>query len=195
MVASPFLDRRLTARQTTLRDQLTDLVLAEGFLHLKMDDFADRLSCSKRTLYALADSKEQLATSAVRHFFRRSGAAVDAAISQIRTPSRRVTRYLEAVAEALRPAGPAFRADVAAFGPAREIYQANTAAAAARVRELIDSGTAAGAFRMVPGDFVAEVITATMFRITSGEIGEATGLSDAEAYTELATLVLAAVRR
>lgn len=195
MVAASFLDRRLTARQTKLRDQLTDLVLAEGFLHLKMDHFADRLGCSKRTLYALADSKEQLATTAVRHFFRRSSTAVDATISRIRTPSRQVTRYLEAVAEALRPASPAFRADVAAFGPARELYEANTAAAAARVRELIDAGTAAGAFRMVPGDFVAEVITATMFRITSGEIGQATGLTDAEAYTELAKLVLAAVRR
>ncbi len=195
MVAASFLDRRLTARQTKLRDQLVDLVLAEGFLQLTMDNFAHRLGCSKRTLYALADSKEQLATTAVRHFFRRSSLAVDAAIDRTRTPARRVTRYLEAVAEALRPASRAFRVDVAAFGPARELYEANTAAAAARVRQLIDEGTEAGAFRTVPGDFVAEVITATMFRITSGEIGQATGLTDAEAYTELARLVIAAVRR
>ena len=68
-------------------------------------------------------------------------------------------------------------------------------AAAARVRELIDAGIAEGAFRRVSAVFVGEVTTATMRRITSGELGAATGLDDAEAYPELARLVVAAVRR
>jgi hypothetical protein len=34
-----------------------------------------------------------------------------------------------------------------------------------------------------------------MRRITSGEIAAATGLNDAEAYSELAQLVVAAIRR
>ena len=34
-----------------------------------------------------------------------------------------------------------------------------------------------------------------MRRITSGEIGAATGLDDAQAYAELARLVVAAIRR
>ena len=50
----------LTRRQTDLREALVELVLAQGFRHLTMDDFAAQLGCSKRTLYALADSKEQL---------------------------------------------------------------------------------------------------------------------------------------
>ena len=64
-----------------------------------------------------------------------------------------------------------------------------------QVRELIDEGTRAGAFRRVHAAFVREVVTATMRRITSGEIAAATGLSDAEAYSELAQLVVAAIRR
>jgi hypothetical protein len=71
----------------------------------------------------------------------------------------------------------------------------NTLTAAQRVRELIDDSTRAGAFRRVPAAFVGEVVTATMRRITSGEIAAATGLSDAEAYSELAKLVVAAIRR
>ncbi|MGI8456668.1 MAG: TetR/AcrR family transcriptional regulator [Propionibacteriaceae bacterium] len=185
----------LTVRQTELRDSLVALVLSQGFSRLTVDEVAASLGCSKRTLYALARSKEQLATLAVRHFFRTATLQVEAAIARTRSPARRVTRYLEAVAAALRPSSPAFRADVARFAPAREIYETNTQAAAQRVRELIEEGTAAGHFRTVPGDFVAEVITATMRRITSGEVERATGLDDAEAYTELAKLVLAAVRR
>ena len=189
------LERQLTGRQAQLRDALTELVLAQGFAHLTVDQVAAELRCSKRTLYALADSKEQLAVLAVRHFFKRSTDQVEAALVRTRAPARRVTRYLEAVAEALRPASRAFRDDLARFRPAAEIYEQNTAAAAQRVRELIDEGTRAGAFRQVPAAFVGEVVTATMRRITSGEITAATGLTDAEAYAELARLVVAAIRR
>jgi AcrR family transcriptional regulator len=194
MVATSF-EPRLTSRQTHLRDALVDLVLAQGFSHLTMDDFAAQLNCSKRTLYALASSKEQLAVLAVRHFFKRATAQVEAAIVRTRAPANRVTRYLEAVAEALRPASRAFRDDLARFRPTTEIYEQNTLTAARRVRELIDEGTRAGAFRRVHAAFVSEVVTATMRRITSGEIAAATGLSDAEAYSELADLVVAAIRR
>ena len=189
------LERRLTHRQAHLRDALVDLVLEQGFSHLTMDQFAAQLNCSKRTLYALASSKEQLAVLAVRHFFKRATEQVEAAIARTRAPAKRVTRYLEAVAEALRPASRPFRDDIANFRPATEIYEQNTLAAAQRVRELIDEGTRAGAFRRVHAAFVGEVVTATMRRITSGEIAAATGLSDADAYSELAQLVVAAIRR
>jgi len=194
MVAAPP-DRRLTSRQTHLRDALVELLLEQGFSHLTMDDYAAQLNCSKRTLYALAASKEQLAVLAVRHFFKRATEQVEAAIARTRTPANRVTRYLEAVAEALRPASRAFRDDLANFRPATEIYEQNTLTAARRVHELIDEGTRAGAFRRVHAAFVSEVVTATMRRITSGEIATTTGLSDAEAYSELAQLVVAAIRR
>jgi len=194
MVAA-LLERRLTNRQAHLRDALVDLVLEQGFSHLTMDDFAAQLNCSKRTLYALAASKEQLAVLAVRHFFKRATEQVEAAVARTRAPANLLTRYLEAAAEALRPASRAFRDDLARFHPATEIYEQNTLTAARRVRELIDEGTRAGAFRRVHAAFVSEVVTATMRRITSGEIATATGLSDAEAYSELAKLVVAAIRR
>lgn len=185
----------LTARQRQLLDELVDLFLAEGFAHLTLDEIAARLGCSKRTLYVLAHSKEQLAVRSVRHFFKRATEQVESAISRTRSPVARVTRYLESVAEALRPAGPQFRRDLARNAVTREVYEQNTAAAAVRVRHLIDEGIRAGAFRNVSAGFVGEVVTATMRRITSGEIGQATGLDDAQAYAELAKLVVAAIRR
>jgi AcrR family transcriptional regulator len=172
-----------------------ELFLARGFRRFTLDDIAAELSCSKRTLYALADSKEQLATLVVREFFRRATAQVEATIARTRSPGRRLTGYLEAVADALAPASRTFTDDVASFPPAREIYDRNTEAAAVRVRDLIEEGCDSGAFRSVDTTFVAEVVTASMRRITSGELTAATGLSDAEAYHQLAKLVLAAVQR
>jgi AcrR family transcriptional regulator len=185
----------LTARQRELVGQLVDLFLVEGFADLTLDDIAARLGCSKRTLYALADSKEQLAVRSVRYFFKLATEQVESAIARTRSPAARVTRYLEAVAQALRPAGPLFRRDLARNAATREVYEQNTVAAANRVRQLIDDGIRAGAFRNVSAVFVGEVVTATMRRITSGEIGRATGLDDAQAYGELARLVVAAIRR
>ena len=195
MESTSALTEQLTTRQRQRVDELVDLFLAEGFVHLTLDDLASRLGCSKRTLYALADSKEQLAVRTVRSFFRRSTEQVEAAIARTRSPATRLTRYLEAVAEALRPAGPQFRRDLARTATTRELYEQNAVAAADRVRVLIDEGIRAGAFRNVSAVFVGEVVTATMRRITSGEIGRATALDDAQAYAELARLVVAALRR
>lgn len=186
---------RLTTRQREVIGELVDLFLREGFADLTLDDIAARLGCSKRTLYALAESKEQLAVRSVRHFFKQATDQVEAAIARTRSPAARVTRYLEAVAEALRPAGNEFRRDLARHAATREVYEQNTSAAAVRVRELIVDGIRAGAFRNVSAVFVGEVVTASMRRITSGEIGRATGLDDAQAYAELAKLVVAAIRR
>lgn len=177
------------------REELMRHMLVEGFAELTVADMATALGCSKRTLYEIAPSKEQLATSSVRLFFRRATEQVEAELRRVRSPERRVERYLESVAAALEPASRTFLYDMTSFAPTRELYEQNTLAASIRVRELIDEGVAAGRFRSVPTAFIGEVVTATMRRIGSGEIARNTGLTDAESYSNLAKLVVAAVRR
>ena len=113
---------------------------------------------------------------AVRHFFKRATEQVEAAIARTRAPGPPGDR-LPGGGGRGAAAGvsglPGRRGSTSA--PATEIYEQNTVAAARRVRELIDEGTRAGAFRQVPAGFVGEVVTATMRRITSGEIAAATG--------------------
>lgn len=175
-----------TARQEELADQLVTLLLGEGFAHLTLDDIAARLRCSKRTLYALAGSKEQLVKQAVVHFFRRATARVEAAVDG----GHDVGAYLGAVAAELAPASKAFFDDVAAFPPAAEVYERNTRAAAKRVQQLVAAGVAAGEFRTVDTRFVADVVTALMVRIQQRQVAASTGLDDADAYERLADLLL-----
>jgi AcrR family transcriptional regulator len=180
----------LTRRQAQLLDQLEDLFLAEGFAGFTLDDLAVRLHCSKSTLYALADSKEQLALRVIRNFFRKATVAVEARTFTVQDPALRVTAYLTAVAAALAPAGPAFHRDLDSFAPGREVYERNTALAADRVRELIAEGVSQGRFREVHAALVADTVTTLMFRIGRGDTARATGLDDATAYRELAALLL-----
>jgi AcrR family transcriptional regulator len=183
-------ETRLTRRQAELLDQLEELFLAEGFAGFTLEDLAVRLHCSKSTLYTLAESKEQLALRVVRHFFRKAAASVEAHTVTEADPALRVTAYLTAVARALAPAGPAFHRDLDSFAPGRAVYERNTAAAADRVRRLIDDGVAQGRFREVHPALIADTVTTLMFRIGRGETARATGLDDATAYRELAALLL-----
>ena len=79
---------------------------------------------------------------------------------------------------------------MAAFPPAAELYRRNTGVAADRVREMVDEGVAAGDFRAVHAGFVADVVAGVMVRIQQRQLAEATGLTDGEAYANLAELLL-----
>jgi len=185
--------RTPTARQLDLLDRLTDLLLAEGFAHLTLDQMAGRLRCSKTTLYALADSKDQLAVRVVGHFFRRCTTLVEARVSARRAPRRRLEAYLDAIAEALEPASRQFITDVAAFGPTRQTYRDNAVAAAARVRTLLEEAAAARAIATVDATFVSTWVGLTIEAIQRGEFAERAGLSDAQAFRELSRLVVRAL--
>lgn len=183
-----------TRRRTRLFDDLLGLFLAEGFGHLTLDDIAARLHCSKSTLYTLAASKDELVQRVTVHFFKRATVAVEAAVAQTESAPQRVSAYLTAVGDALAVASDVFMADLNAFAPAREVYEANTRAAASRVHELIEQGVGEGVYRDVHAAFAADLIATMMVRIQQRGVRTATGLSDAEAYAELAALLTFGLR-
>jgi AcrR family transcriptional regulator len=187
-------DRRVVARGAVRRSELFDdleaLLLTEGFAHLTLDDLAARLRCSKRTLYGLAGSKEQLVRAVVVHFFRGATDRVEQALAERQDPPERLAAYLRAVSAELAPVSSAFFEDVAEFAPAAEVYERNTRAAARRVRQVLAEGVAAGAFREVNVAFAADLIAAAMVRIQKRQVAAATGLDDAAAYEHLAGLLL-----
>ncbi|KUJ67377.1 TetR family transcriptional regulator [Streptomyces albus subsp. albus] len=186
---------RGAARRSELFEELVALLISEGFAALTLDDLAARLHCSKRTLYGLAGSKEQLVRAVVVAFFRRATVRVEAALAAETDPAARLAAYLGAVAAELAPLSPRFFDDVAAFEPAAEVYDRNTRAAARRVQQLIEEGMAKGAFREVHVAFAADVISSVMVRIQRRQVAAATGLSDAEAYAHLAELLLHGLAR
>ncbi|WP_157635688.1 TetR/AcrR family transcriptional regulator, partial [Nostocoides japonicum] len=135
---------RADERRTEVLEELVDLFLAEGFAHASVADLAARLRCSKSTLYLLAPSKEQIVVSAVRHYFRRAADRVEARVAECADAAQRLTAYLGAVSDELRPASAAFREDLAAYAPAAAVYRDNTTFAARRVQQLVADGVAAG---------------------------------------------------
>ncbi|MFF5243749.1 TetR/AcrR family transcriptional regulator [Streptosporangium sp. NPDC000095] len=170
--------------------QLRELFLSEGFSSFGIGDLAERLRCSRTTLYAVAPSKEQIVVAAVRSFFKHTAERIEARVAASDDPARRLVIYLEAVASELQPASARFFADVADFGPANDVYQENTRYAARRVQALVTEGVRAGALRPVHASFVGAVAAEIMGAIQRGTIQSSTGLDAAEAYRQLADLVM-----
>lgn len=184
---------RRTARQLDLLDRLVALMAAEGFSRFTLDDLAERLRCSKTTLYALAPTKQELVVEVVKQYFRMAAVTVEAAVDEVADPADRITAYLAAVGDCLRPLSREFMDDLAGFAPANEVYRQNTAVAADRIRQMIADGIDAGAFRPVHAAFAGEMVAATMFEIQRGEMFARLELTDAEAYAELSSLLVHAL--
>ncbi|MEV0087764.1 TetR/AcrR family transcriptional regulator [Saccharopolyspora sp. NPDC050642] len=182
--------RPVNARRAQLLDRLRDLFLAEGFAHFTLDDLAARLHCSKSTLYTLAGSKEQLAVRVVAHYFKSATQLVEQRVAAADDVREKVRAYLDAAAEALRPASREFIDDMAANIATRTTYEANAHAAADRLRGFIGEGVRQGVFREVHAAFVGEMVGLTIVGIQRGEIGERTGLSDAAAFEALSQFLL-----
>ena len=91
-----------TRRQLDLLDRLVALMAGEGFAGFTLDDIALRMHCSKTTLYALADSKQDLVVEVVKQYFRTAVDAVEGRVAGENDPAARITAYLSAVAEQLR---------------------------------------------------------------------------------------------
>ncbi len=185
----------MSSRQSDVFHRLVALTLDYGFSRYTLEQAAAALRCSKTTIYALAGSREQLIRSVVVSFFRDAAERVEHRVAEETDPIRRVEVYLGAVADELRPASALFMDDVAAFPPAREIYERNTAIATQRVQELISEGVELGVFKTVPIEFIAEVMSSVMVRIQQREFSKNAGLTDAEAYAGLANLIMHGIVR
>ncbi|MGW5720165.1 TetR/AcrR family transcriptional regulator [Amycolatopsis sp. NPDC003865] len=181
------------AKREELILRLERLFLDEGFARLTVDDLASRLQCSKSTLYAVAGSKEQLVVVAVRHFFQEAAARVEEKVGPITDPPQRIAEYLAGLGSELRRMSPECYADLLTFEATAELYARHSLAAAHRVRESIQDGVASGAFRAVNADFVSAAVSLLIDGIQHGELLDRSGLSMADAYTELGALVLAAL--
>jgi AcrR family transcriptional regulator len=187
---APETRRQPTARQRALLAELEELFLAEGFAQFTLDDLAARMHCSKSTLYAIAPSKEQLAVKVVAHFFKGAAEQIEARIARLAHPRAILQEYLASVSEYLNRASPIFMADIAEFGPARATYEMNSRAAADRIRSFIAKGVEDGVFRDVHAGLIAEMAGWLIEGIQTGVVGSRAAVSDAEAFTALADLLI-----
>src|SRR5947209_20566514 len=95
-------------RQLEILDVLQALFLAEGFRHLTIADLVDRLHCSRRTLYSLAPSKEELVLVVIGRLLNDMGLEARAQAAAHDDPGDAIAAYLQTAITTFRDAQPAF---------------------------------------------------------------------------------------
>lgn len=176
---------RSTVRANRLLDDLESIVLHEGFLHLRTDDLAKRLRCSKRTLYRLARTREELFEIVIEKWLTRIRADGLAAIRSAPDVTAAVAGYLNAAVMDTRDASPTFVRDLARFPAGTRRLMLHQKKRIAGLEKLIEEGVHAGAFRGVHSRLVAEVLLVGVARMVDPDLLSECDLTMSQAFAEL----------
>jgi AcrR family transcriptional regulator len=180
----PLHGRRLSARQQEVLDALEHTFLDRG-LDVTVAELVAEAHCSRRTLYELAPTKEELFLLVIDRMMRRVGkTARDAAAAQT-TPEARMEAFMGAGVTGWAPFTPAFRAAIESYGPAGWLLNHHLALARDYVVETIEDGIAEGRFRDAHPGLVADGLMAAVRRVTEPQLLQANGLTTAAALEEL----------
>jgi AcrR family transcriptional regulator len=170
-------------------DAIEEIFLTEGFRRVSVGELAARLRCSRRTLYELAASKEELFLIVLDRFLERIRRQGEAAAAAVRDPAVRIEAYLApGIREVARTRNTLF-SDIAGFLPAKRLLDDHQRRRMEGVRKIVVAGTRRGVFRGLDPYLVAEVFTLAYRHVSQPDFLAAAELSMTEAYAELSRLL------
>lgn len=172
-------------RQKSLLEELESLFFANGFRTITVDELASRLKCSKRTLYELAPSKQELFILVIESWLERIRHLGWQGALQHDDPEKRIMAYLEPGVTESRPASRQFLADLQSYRPALALLEAHQAQRTKVLMEIVEDGIRRGRFKPVHSALVAEIFLASVNRINEPAVLARAGVEFSEAFDEL----------
>ncbi|MCC6438717.1 MAG: TetR/AcrR family transcriptional regulator [Acidimicrobiales bacterium] len=174
----PLLSSRAEAalghRHREVLDGLEALLRAGELAALTIGALAARLECSRRTLYELAPSKDQLFILTLDRFMHRIGREAVAAIDPHATTATQLRQY------ATTNLGYAFRSaaydDLADVPGARRVLDQHYRFAATVLQRIVARGMEQGEFRPVAPSVVAAVVLASTVHLGQPDIIDDLGI-------------------
>jgi AcrR family transcriptional regulator len=176
-------------REEQMLDELETIFLRDGFRSVTVDQLARELRCSKRSLYALAPSKEELFLRVFDRYLsrlREEGARGAMAVR----PEEAFAPYLLPAIDAARKLSATLIRDMTAYAPANDMWERHQRERMAGLRALVERCVDEGIFRNANAYLVAEVVAASLRRIREPRFLAASKLSYREAVSELYGLLL-----
>ena len=172
-----------------IEDDLEHLLLREGFLHFSTEELARRLRCSKRALYQIAPSREELFEHVVERFLARLRADGEAAARSAPDCFAAVTDYLGVAVVATRGASAQFFRDVNRLPGAHRRLMSHQRSRMLGLERLIGQGIAEGAFRGIHPRLVAHTLLQVVPTLVDPDVISTIGLSVSDAFEELYKII------
>lgn len=169
---------------------LEEIFLEKGFRKCTINELADRLKCSKRTLYEVAASKHELAIVVIERWLERIRHLGWAGALEHDDPAKRIEAYLKPGVSESRKASRVFVEDIQSFRPAALMLDAHQRERTKVLREILDDGVRRGRFRQLHSQLIAEIFLAAVGRINEPKVLEAADLTFSDAFAELFDLIM-----
>jgi AcrR family transcriptional regulator len=184
---------RLGARHREVLDQLESLFLREGFSGYSVRELAAHVGCSRRTLYELAPSKDELVLLVFDRFLHRVGRDALDAIEPDRPYADQIRSYFLGGIE-LQRISQLFGDDLADDPAARRLFDRHYGYVMAVTEQLVANGIAAGEFRSVTPAVVAGVLAGGAQFFNQPDVQSDSGVDLERAAAELVELILSSLR-
>ncbi len=194
----PVLDREresaLTDRQREILDEL-GRIFDKGFIEVTMADLAAQLNCSLRTLYGLAESRNELVLMVSDRNLRKIGRAAHAAIQEDMSALDAVRAYLSAATVAVSDITTEFANDMAAVASGPGMQAAHSEYLVDVTRALLDVAVENGEIEPVDTAAVARMIASLGREFSRLDVMPDLASSPKEAADAMVDIVIEGLRR
>ncbi len=186
--------RHFGPRHLELLGGLEDIVFSEGFSDLTVGGLAERLQCSRRTLYEIAESKEQIVLLVVDRYLHRLGHRSHDAAALGTTAFERIRGYVTQGLIEVQEAKLRFAEDAASSPGVHELLDWHFRYAVGEVTAMLSQGVADGEFADINAVLAAELLNAGLTRLQDPHVLQAAGVSLSEALEQCLTLFVDGLR-
>lgn len=177
------------ARRETLLRQLDAIFVAEGYRRSTMAELANRLRCSKRALYQIASSKEDLFLIIVAREFDEIWQLGLAAERDTDLLPDRIHNYVAAAIVTCRRWTPLFLSDVEGLPQAHDLLESHLTERMERLEKMVLEGIRKKVFRRINAKLVAELIHVSALRFCSPSFLEQSEIDLPSAIEQMCDLV------
>lgn len=171
-------------------DALTHLFLTEGIKGLTVGEIAARMHCSRRRLYDIAQTKEDIFCAVVQRFFDNLLEQGEALIHSEKDLPTALAAYLSVGVHAASRIGVQFLKDVEDSAVARGIFDHYQHARTLRMSQLIDEGVRQDVFTPCHGLVMSEVMLGAALRLRRPAFLAQANLTIEDAFQEFYQVLL-----
>jgi AcrR family transcriptional regulator len=186
--------RVFSPRHLELIEGLEGVILSEGFRHLTVGGLAERLQCSRRTLYEIAESKEQIVLIVVDRYLQWLGQRSHDAAALGDTAFERIRGYVTQGLVEVQEAQLRFAVDAAGSPAVHQLLDWHFRYAVGEVTAMLSQGIADGEFADINAVLAAELLNAGLARLQDPRVLEAAGVNLSEALEQCLALFVDGLR-
>lgn len=175
---------KTTTRQEQLLHRIEEMFLREGFRRVTIAELAATLRCSRRAVYQLAESKEDLFLLVLERVLGRIEQAGRDAVSTAEGTGNKIVALIQPGLTELRNATPTFFVDIASYPPAQRMLARHQDLRERALRTVIERGVRNGECRRVHAEVAAQALLAAYRAITNSSFLSNVDISLTEAVSE-----------